>query len=75
MGSELTPPVFLTLPRNYEGPDPSKYMGYASHRQVRRFLGASRSVVVFEAARNGSRLDQVITSARQVGLWLGSALL
>ncbi|MPC14312.1 Glutamate receptor U1 [Portunus trituberculatus] len=42
--------------------------GKSFSRQVRRFLGASRSVVVFDAARNGSRLDQVITRARQVTL-------
>ncbi|XP_063871845.1 uncharacterized protein LOC135106557 isoform X2 [Scylla paramamosain] len=42
--------------------------GKGFSREVRRFLGASRSVVVFEAARNGSRLAQVITRARQVRL-------
>ncbi|KAK8373605.1 hypothetical protein O3P69_017759 [Scylla paramamosain] len=42
--------------------------GKGFSREVRRFLGASRSVVVFEAARNGSRLAQVITRSRQVRL-------
>ncbi|XP_063871711.1 uncharacterized protein LOC135106524 [Scylla paramamosain] len=30
------------------------------------FIGASRSVAVFEAATNGSRLSQMVTRARQV---------
>lgn len=45
-----------------------KDKGHIFQREVDTLLGSWWGVAVFQAAPNGSRLAQVVTHARQVGL-------